>query len=346
MMKIYQILINLLIISSIISISNVAQAARILELTGEVTIKRKNTQNFLPADKGMIIKYGDLIKLSETAEVKVICADADKTIKSLSPGDIAGLANFCPGNRNTNPRIGSIFPELLDGSYQYQTEIISDKPILIWPSIKDADSYQVKITVGEEVIWEKLVNDTNIIYDGSAFLPKVPYVLSVTAGNDNSPFYQLRLNRVLSVIQDTIQKEIDEIKQEDVNEEAKALMLVDVYVNQNRKLFLDAADTLETIVKTESKTPIIHRLLGDMYLYLGKTEAAKTQYLQSLELAKFGKNIEEMAASQTGLASVAVINQQLETAKNLLSQAQENYKQSGRVSDAELVQGYLSLMDN
>ena len=134
------------------------------------------------------------------------------------------------------------------------------------------------------------------------------------------------------MVQDTIEKEIDEIMAEDVNEEAKALMLVDVYVNQNRQLFLDAANVLETIVKNESKTTIIHRLLGDMYLYLGKIEAAKIQYSQALDLAKSGDNIEEMAASQAGLASVAVIHQQLETAKTLLLQAQNNYKRSGRLS--------------
>ncbi len=343
-MKNYQILINLLITLTMISVSNIAEAARILELTGEVTIKRKDNQDFLPAAKGMIIQYGDLIKLSKTAKVKVRCAN--KKIKPLLPGDISGLNNICPGNRTTDPRVGSIFAELLDGSYQYQTEIMSDQPILIWPSIKDADSYQVKITVEEEIIWKKLVNDTNIIYNGSAFRPKVPYVLSVTTSNDNSPFYQLRLNRVSFFIQDTIQQEIDDIMAVDVSEEAKALMLVDVYVNQNQQLYLDALKTLESIVKTESKTPIIHRLLGDMYLYLGKIEAAKTQYLQSLELAKSRENIEEIAASQTGLASVAVINQQLETAKTLLSQAQENYKRSGKLSDADLVQGYLSLIDN
>ncbi|MDJ0597848.1 MAG: hypothetical protein QNJ37_03260 [Crocosphaera sp.] len=63
------------------------------------------------------------------------------------------------------------------------------------------------------------------------------------------------------------------------------------------------------MVKNESKTPIIHRFLGDMYTYLGKIEAAKIQYSQALVLAKSKDNIEEIAASQTGLASVAVINQ-------------------------------------
>ncbi len=343
-MKIYQILINLLITFSILSVSNIAQAARILELTGDVTIKRKDTQNFLPAAKGMIINYGDRIKVAETAKVKVRCAN--KKIESPLPGKMYGLANFCPGDRNNDPRIGSIFPELLNGSYQYQTEMIREQPLLIWPSRKDANSYQVKISVGEQIIWEKLVDDTHIIYDGSPFRPKVPYVLSVIDTNNNSPFYQLRLNQVSSVVQDTIEKEIDEIMAEDVNEEAKALMLVDVYVNQNRQLFLDAANVLETIVKNESKTTIIHRLLGDMYLYLGKIEAAKIQYSQALDLAKSGDNIEEMAASQAGLASVAVIHQQLETAKTLLLQAQNNYKRSGRLSDADLVQGYLSLLNN
>ncbi|MDJ0597847.1 MAG: hypothetical protein QNJ37_03255 [Crocosphaera sp.] len=157
-MKISQTLINLLITFSIISVSNIAQAARILELTGDVTIKRKDTQNFLPATKGIIINYGDLIKVAETAEVKVRCGN--KKTKSPLPGKIHGLANFCPGERNTDPRVGSIFIELLDGSYQYQTEIMSDQPLLRWPLIKNTNSYQLKITVGEQIIWEKGVNNT------------------------------------------------------------------------------------------------------------------------------------------------------------------------------------------
>ncbi len=341
-MKTNKIFFGSFIIFNLILFPNIAEAAKILELTGDVQIKRKDNQDFLPADTGMIINFGDQIKLSETATGKVRCLD--KKIKTLLPGDISGLNSICPGERNTDPRVGSIFAELLDGSYQYQTEIMSDKPLFTWPLVKDTNSYQVKITVGEQVIWEKLVNETQIIYDGSVLRPKVPYLLSVTATDQNSPFYQLRLNRVSSVIQDTIQKETDEIKQENVSEEAKALMLVDVYVNQNQQLFLDATNTLESVVKTESKTPIIHRLLGDMYIYLGKIEAAKIQYLQALSLAKSGNNIEEIAASHTGLASVAVINQDLETAKTLLLQAQEHYKQSGRLSEDKLVQGYLELL--
>ncbi|HAC63237.1 MAG TPA: hypothetical protein DCF68_06760 [Cyanothece sp. UBA12306] len=55
-----------------------AEAARILEVKGEVTIKRKDTQKFCPVNPGMIINLGDLIKLSENAVFKVRCADNKK----------------------------------------------------------------------------------------------------------------------------------------------------------------------------------------------------------------------------------------------------------------------------
>ncbi|HAC63236.1 MAG TPA: hypothetical protein DCF68_06755 [Cyanothece sp. UBA12306] len=123
------------------------------------------------------------------------------------------------------------------------------------------------------------------------------------------------------------------------------MILFDIYVNQNQKLFLDSANVLESLVKQDSKTAIIHRLLGDMYVYLGMIAEAKRQYYQALELAKSANNLEEIAASQSGLGHISVVNQDLQEAKSLLLQAKENYTLSGKISDAELVEQWLLTID-
>jgi tetratricopeptide (TPR) repeat protein len=140
------------------------------------------------------------------------------------------------------------------------------------------------------------------------------------------------------------------IDTESVSEEAKALMLVDVYWEEYDKVksgFLFAAATpLEKLVQSGNQTPVIHRLLGDIYLRLGRWQEAEEKYQKVILLAESEKNPFEIPAAQEGLAHVAVIKGDFSEARKFLLEAKQGYQIAGDGKQVELIQGWLEKLES
>lgn len=331
---------------SFVLLPNLARANsvnRIVELTGKAQIQRLGATNLQPAFLGMTLNLGDLLVPNEGAVVRVRCSD--RHLRSAQAGVMSGLKTICPGSKNTDARAATpIFLDLLEQDFIYQTLVIGDRPLLSWQAISGATSYRVQIKAGEQIIWSQTVKDTNVIYSGESLRPKFFYQLVVEAvdGDLSSP-YQLQLRRTEQGF--LIEEEIKQIESEPVSKKVQALLLADYYLEQQDELksgfLLSASQALEKLIQQGDRVSFFHRLLGDIYLRLGRLQEAEEKYDQVLSLAESEQNWEEIAKTKVGLAHLAVIEGNLSEARELLLEAQKVFRLTENSEQVDLIQGWL-----
>jgi hypothetical protein len=344
---------SLILAVSLTLLPTVAQAGRnrIVELEGEAQIKLKGANNYQPVFKGMTLILGDVLLPDRETVAIVNCSDGKR--RRAQAGVPSGLKAICPGAKSTDPRRGSpIFINLLDGDFIARTLLLANESLLSWPSVPKATRYRVKVMANDEVIWEKTVEGTSVRYQGEPLNPKFKsYQLVVEAMDGNKlSSYRLELTKAEKVIVESVQNDIKNIDTESVSEGAKALMAFDVYTEEYDKAksgFLFAAATpLEKLVQSGDKTPVIYRLLGDIYLRLGRWQEAAEKYQKVILLAESEKNHFEIAAAQAGLAHVAVIKDDFSEARKFLLEAKQGYQIAGDGRQVDLIQGWLEKLES
>lgn len=316
---------------------------RIVELTGEAEIQRVGATTYQQAFTGMTISLGDILLPAEGALVRVRCSD--RKLAQAQAGVMSGLLTICPGSRNTDARAATpIFLDLLKKDFVYQTLVIADRPLLSWQPVSGATSYSVQIKAGEQIIWSQTVKDTNAIYSGEPLRPKFFYKLVVESlDGDRSLPYQLQLRRTERGF--LIEEEVEKIKLEPVSEKVQVLLLADYYLEQQDELksgfLLSASQALEKLIQQGDRVSFFHRLLGDIYLRLGRLQEAEEKYDQVLSLAESEQNWEEIAKTKVGLAHLAVIEGNLSEARELLLEAQKVFRLTENSEQVDLIQGWL-----
>lgn len=340
-------ILSLIFTAYLISIPTVAQAGNnsIVELQGEAQIKRKGASDWKPAFVGTIINLGDILLPSEGAEVRVICGN-DELEQALA-GIPSGLKTICPSAKSTVPRRDdNIFIDLLRKEFAYQTLLLTENPLLSWSPVTGVNQYRVKVKAGDTVIWEETVEGTRTEYQGEPLRSKLPYDLVVESmKQDESPLYQLKMRLVHPVTAKFIKNKVTKIQGESLGEEAKALISVDLYLEERDSVasgfLFDAMIPLKKLVRDGNQTPVVYRLLGDIYLRLGRVKEAITVYQRAISLAESENNLSEIAATQVGLAHVAVSQEDFAQAKNLLEEAKKAYQSIESNTQVDLVKDWL-----
>ncbi len=338
---------SLILAVSLTLLPTVAQAGRnrIVELKGEAQIRPAGATNYQPVFTGRILTLGDILWPNEGTVAIVNCSDGKQ--RKADAGVPSGLKAICPGAKSTDPRAeDNIFLALLRGEFTYQTLLLAENPLLSWPSVSGVNRYRFKVKAGESVIWEKMVEGTSVKYQGEPLRPKFFYELVVEAVKEDEPsLYQLKLRRVNPVTAEFVREKVAVIEGKSVTEEAQALMLADLYREEQESVtsgfLLAAALPLEKLVQSGNQTPVIHRLLGDIYLRLGRQQEAKETYQKGILLAESTNNLSETAAAQVGLAHLAVSEGNCSEAKRLLEKAREAYQLMEDYKHFDLMQGWL-----
>ena len=170
------------------------------------------------------------------------------------------------------------------------------------------------------------------------------YELVVEGSNQNpDTAYRLKLRRPVFI--ESITEQMAIIETESVSQAAKALMWVDLlreeYDNVSAGFLLAAARPLEPLLQNGNQTPVIHRLLGDIYLQLGRWQQAEELYQKVLLLAAAENNPFETAAAQVGMAHIALVKQDFQKTEEFLLEAQHSYEMIGDEKQVEFIQGWL-----
>ena len=349
----YWFLVTLLLGTAFVGFapSAIAMSAFIEVLQGEAQIQRGEGQEYVPAAEGNEILTDYLLLPAEDAEVKVRCNDSERSLREVDAGIPSGLSLICPNfNPNTGSRgINGIFYALLRGEFSPQTALFPEDITLRWPAVSGATSYRLWLAQKNEVLWQREVNDTQIVYDGSPLKPGTNYRL-VVIPNDIPPttVYQLGLKLLSQRQQEIIEAEVLRLEQLGATPTATALMLSD-YLSKpldssfTPAAYLAAIAPLENLAQNTNNA-VIHRSLGDIYLRLGWFGEAEQSYTKSLRIGLRSRNIEEKAKARFGLAHVYLARRDLEKSQQWLIEAQEDYQSAGNSDQVEMISELLKTL--
>lgn len=121
-----------------------------------------------------------------------------------------------------------------------------------------------------------------------------------------------------------VQKAVERITQHNLNEEAKALAIAEVYLGQG--LTTEAISLLEMLVNKNSKTVAIYQMLGDFFAQVRLLRQAESNYLRAVNLAATANDIEGQTLAAAKLQEVYTAIGNLDAASYWHKQAQKGYQ--------------------
>lgn len=309
----------------------------IIEVEGEVLLKRKGWSNYQSTTVGAELYPGDLLQPEPRARVLVQCANG-KTIWHVPDGMVSGATNGCPPQTVFVPRprgdiipprggINPLIPYIISPR---RTLVLNPLPTLTWNAVPGASRYIVSLLADEDVIWQTDLRETFVAYSGEPPLESdVDYLLMIEADTGASSHEEELPNLGFGLLgeheQERVCEDVEQLVNLDLAQEAKSLALVHLYRGYDLKA--EAIATLEALVNQGSQTAAVYRTQGDLYLEIGLNLLAESRYLRANELAAADVEGQALAAASLGKVYEAIANRQ--EAIRWLTQARNRYQVLG-----------------
>ncbi|HBL12896.1 MAG TPA: hypothetical protein DD379_16170 [Cyanobacteria bacterium UBA11162] len=342
------------------AVSNPIANGQIIQISGEVQLERSQRRVIRPTI-GTRVYPGDKLLTASGAQVVVQCADL--SIQSVPSGQ--NRLNGCPQateQAECNPKLvdcphrgdktawnNNAIPYLISPRRTY---LLNDQPLLRWNAVAGATVYTVTIEEDRKPFWQTTLSDTEVIYPGTpALKPGANYSLIVQTDTGVSsiqeeqiepgiPYYRFSLLDEAQA--QPIQATLEQIRQQELTDSAKALVIAQVYLKND--LISEAIETLEKVVKSGVQSAPIYRTLGELYWnYLELEPQAKDYYSKAVELAD-SEDIEEKTAAQNGLGQVEAALGNNDAAVDWLTQALAGYQALGDSERVSKLENQLKLL--
>jgi tetratricopeptide (TPR) repeat protein len=171
----------------------------------------------------------------------------------------------------------------------------------------------------------------------SALEAGVSYLIQITAwiGTTQSQSSETVLLILLSTVDvEQVRQFEAQVEALDVSAESARFILAVYYADQE---LYDAAMTELISLAQETRSPLVHRLLGDVYLAVQLDAEATQSYEEAHKLAQTQDNRLVQAEAEVGLGHVAFAARRPEEALNHYQAALALYQELGLQNDAEAV---------
>lgn len=260
---------------------------------GPVVVKRPGWSGYAPVVFGTYLRLGDLLRLEESSQAKVVCSDL--TLHDV-PAGIVGVPCLAsrpllrrPGGGLINPTRGwegyGSFPVVLSPR---KTKLLSLHPLLQWMPVEGVAEYRITVR-GPDLVWSAYVGSvTKFLYPENApeLKPGVDYKLIVqTSGQSSAAEPGLGLGFSVLPLEERKAVGKQEKMIEDLGLPGGPTQFLIAYLYAAYELNAEAIQRLEDISQT-FQAPAVARLLGDLYLTVGLMRRAEASYLNSLNLSK------------------------------------------------------------
>jgi hypothetical protein len=309
----------------------------LVEVEGEVLLKRATWPDYHPTAFGAGLERGDLLKLSDRAQARVLC---DNLSMWPVPGGVAaGLNNGCPqppepALTRAGAKVGStrgvdpLVPYIISPR---ATKLLDNAPTLRWHDT-GAASYAVVVRGGDLEWRQEQVTQTELVYPGQpAFKPGVSYLLVVEDSNGRSSQDEglkgLGFGLLEEAEAEKVRADAGRIRGLGLSGEGEALALAQLYAGHG--LVAEAIQILEGLVEGGSQQAAVHQALADLHTQIGLVYLAEPRYLEAVKLAEAEGNVEGLAAVQASLGEIYVELNNKDEAERFLTGAQAGYEALG-----------------
>ncbi|MBW4637639.1 MAG: hypothetical protein KME05_05275 [Gloeocapsa sp. UFS-A4-WI-NPMV-4B04] len=316
--------------TSKVSTNSCVHVGRLVTIQGKLQLKRQNWSEYQPTAIGSVLCQGDLIQSTKGTRAIVQCTDSNQNLWIVPAGLTAGVESGCqppdePVYTRTRPipptrdPLASGIPDIITPK---QTWLLGNKPTLRWIAVPGTTVYVVKVS-GPGVHWVREVNATSIVYPGNPPLRAGEGYLMVVNANNGAT-----AKTIFSLLDEKraalVRTAVERIARQNLNDEAKALAIAEVYVGQG--LTTEATELLETLVGKNTKTVAIYQMLGDLFVQVRLLRQAESNYLKAVDLAAIGNDIEGQAVAAARLGEVYAALGNSDAATYWHKQAQKGYQ--------------------
>jgi hypothetical protein len=327
----------------------------IVAVSGKLSLKRKDWNQYAPAMFGTAVKRGDLLRLENSSKATVVCADLTVHLVSNGPSGVPCDSNKKPvliyrGERINTTRgyESSRFPLVISPR---KTLLLNSRPTLRWTPVVDADTYEVRVR-GRNVKWRTEVHSkTEIVYpdDAPALVAGSTYIVEVIANGRSSKkegVPGLGFKRLKPDEAKAVGEAVQKIRALGLADAPTQLLIAKLYANWDANTDWDLnAEAIELLKELSNtlKEPAVRRELGDLYLKIGLNRLAEERYLHALELSAKAGDIEGQALvyNALGLTYEAIGNKKV-SAQQYQSAIELYDKKLGHKQKVEQIQARLA----
>jgi hypothetical protein len=321
----------------------VSAAHIIISINGTVELMRKGWSSYASTTVGTLVRRGDLLRLDNGSEAKLVCADL--SVRTLSTAIQQGVPCFepkkpilrDPGSPLLIPTKGNI--SSLRIRFPRRTAIRTTRPIFGWTPVANAPVYEVEVRAYPDFQWKTKVRAATELKYPEWWPPLKPgfsYSLLVVGGNRRSDeedlpdlgFRMLDANQIKNVASE--EKRIKGLGLSDV---ITRFLLARLYAGY--QLNSEAIEMLEELLKTTPE-PACARFLGDLYSSVALARYAESRYLLALHQSTQADDREGSAIAHYSLGRVYLVLGNPVSAREHLSSAAYLYEKLGdqkRVSE-------------
>jgi hypothetical protein len=367
------------IISAKISNAGLPRSARIQSTTGKVRVQRENYSNTILARQGTELNRGDLLVPDQGVRVTVLCpTGVQRSIAAPS-----GLETVCPVWRKEAVRgeLAADSPRELDDSTPYaqiprDRLILNTAPTFYWDSSPGATQYHIEVSSPGSVIWSTRTKLTQIVYAGEPLESDVAYTLKVISEQEtrsSKTLSKMAVTTKFRVLRPeelaTIQATIDELRTDQLADEATALMLATYYQDYSLPQFAIAdygltPTTAETyslsseaitlleahirVMNQQRQTPsaTLYRTLGNLYWENGLIERAAGAYTTAIAQVQTPEDLEDWTLSYYGLAQIYSVLNRSQHAAQWFAQARAGFIFLGNLDKAKELTPMIEKLSN
>ncbi|MGB0383826.1 MAG: tetratricopeptide repeat protein [Ardenticatenaceae bacterium] len=307
----------------------------LVQVTGQIEVRRKGSTRFVPVALGAAVQPGDTLRLVD-GEASIFCGNEglwDASPQSLPLNEQKGV----PCEEGHPPRPA---PDLsgLRNSKLYALSprgglVMNERPTLRWNPVSDVQEYVVTLkstdkknrqpvsVIGHELPypdeWDPLQADA-----------KYRLEIKVEINGSESKSSQKGEFRLLTEKRSQIERQIKRLEQRPLDNVSRTLLLAELHLNYD--LYSEAIELLQ---KADHNQIAVQRLLGETYLRMELPDEATSAYSQTLTLAQEAELPEEQATAHLRLSLLACNQADEQQANAHKQEAQNLYEQMDKAMD-------------
>jgi len=334
--------------------------AVLLRVRGEVRLQQAITGWVTPASFGDYLWRGDVIVTGQNAQAEAVCSDGESVHVLSSQSVIITCGGIpdpvyqrvivrihsrqieaLPVNRFGPPESGNV-PVVLSPRNTWLTE---GRPEIRWRAVEGADDYQVTVLGPKGELWRAAVQETELPYPRAqpALETGGSYLIQVTAemgpAEQSQPSKEVLVTVLSAADAGRVHQFEAHVEALGLAAESARFLLAAYYADQ--KLYDAATVELVSLAK-ETCSPLVHRLLADVYLAVGLDGEASQSYQEAYRLAQGQGDWLVLAEVEVGLGHIAYAAKDFENALSHYQAALILYRKLGLESDAETVTKFVA----
>ena len=338
----------------LLSSTTVLAGDQIVEIRGNATLKREGKAETV-AREGQRLFFGDRLTPANGSVVRVQCQN-NKIPQVRLP---SGLGNICPDSVakrfSTRGRGEEEFLAFINRRFNFSTQFLDSTPRFRWNPVPKVKQYLLKVAPApgnQPPIWQAQVKQPEALYDGPTLEPGQQYRLVVSSKDS---YQEKVLSQLTFIVLEPesarrLREQVSELYEADLGEVGLSLSTINLYQAvaqpntappQGVGLVMEALPPTEQLTTKESQNPYFHRLKGDLSLQVGLIQQAEAAYEQAVKFSQDKSDLAEQAEATIGLAKLAALNGDRDTAQTFLNQAKLTYSNLNNTEMVGLIEEWL-----